>query len=270
MMGKLKIVGLEEHVAVQPLLDAWAKVPGIPQIAELGYGDEPLAKRLRDVGTQRLADMDDLGIDVQVLSLSTPGVQSLAPDAAVTVARASNDALAVIVRAHPTRFQALAAVPTPDPEAAAEELERAVTQLGFRGGMLFGRTGDVSADAREFDPLYATAARLGAPLYLHPQTPVQPVMQAYYAGFDKKVDQMFGTFGLGWYYDNGVQLLRLIFSGVFDRHPNLQVIVGHWGELVLFYLDHIASMQATGLRLERPLADYFRQNVWVTGSGLLS
>ncbi|MEJ7665058.1 MAG: amidohydrolase family protein [Hymenobacter sp.] len=188
----------------------------------------------------------------------------------MAVARASNDALAEIVRANPTRFQALAAVPTPQPDAAAEELERAVTQLGFCGAMLFGRTGEVPADARAFDPLYATAARLGAPLYLHPQTPVPAVMQAYYAGFDQSVSQMFGTFGVGWYYDNGVQLLRLIFSGVFDRHPGLQVIVGHWGELVLFYLDHIASMQATGLHLERPLADYFRQNVWVTGSGVLS
>ncbi|MEJ7665057.1 MAG: hypothetical protein WKG07_38825 [Hymenobacter sp.] len=78
-MDKLKIIGLEEHVALQPLLDAWANVPGIPQVAELGYGDEPLAQRLRDVGPQRLADMDDLGVDVQVLSLSTPGVQVLRP-----------------------------------------------------------------------------------------------------------------------------------------------------------------------------------------------
>ncbi|GAB3641305.1 amidohydrolase family protein [Spirosoma arcticum] len=269
-MEPMKIVGLEEHVAVKPLLDAWAKVPGMPQIPELGYGNEPLALRLRDIGDRRLAEMDDLGVDVQVLSLSTPGVQILAPADSVSVARESNDALAEIVSSNPARFQALAALPTPSPEAAADELERVITQLGFRGAMIFGRTGDQNADAPQFDPIYATAARLRAPLYLHPQTPLPAVMQAYYTGYGQQVDYMFGTFGLGWYYDNGVQLLRLIFSGVFDRHPDLQVIVGHWGELVLFYLEHIATMQTTGLHLERPLADYFRQNIWVTGSGLLS
>ncbi len=141
--------------------------------------------------------------------------------------------------------------------------------LGFPGAMIFGCTGKANADDRQFDPLYATAERLRVPLYLHPQTPIESVMQAYYAGFGKQVDYMFGTYGLGWYYDNGVQLLRLIFSGVFDRYPDT-VIVGHWGEVVLFYLEHIATMQATGLHLDRPLVDYFRQNVWVTGSGLLS
>ena len=136
--------------------------------------------------------------------------------------------------------------------------------------MLFGQTGTANADAPQFDDLYGTAARLRVPLYPHPQTPLQPIQEGYYTGLDSHVDVMFATFGLGWYYDNGVQLLRLIFSGVFDRHPDLQVIVGHWDELVLLSLDHIATMQSTGLHLDRPLADSFRQNVWVTGSGLLS
>jgi uncharacterized protein len=266
----MKIVGLEEHIAMPQLLEAWSKIPGIPQIAELGYGDAPMALRLRDAGARRLAEMDDQGVDVQVLSLSNPGVQNLAAKDAVTVARECNDALAEVVDRNPTRFQAFAAIPTPAPEAAAMELERAVTRLGFRGAMLFGRTGTTHADAPQFDDLYGAAERLGAPLYFHPQAPVRPVFDAYYAGIDPKVDFMFATFGVGWYYDLGVQLLRLIFSGVFDRHPKLQVIVGHWGELVLFYLDHIASMQTLGLKLERPLAHYFRQNVWVTGSGTLS
>ena len=135
---------------------------------------------------------------------------------------------------------------------------------------MYGRTGTTNADDRRFDGLYATAARLHAPIYLHPQTPVAPVREAYYSGYGDAVDAMFANFGIGWYYETGVQLLRMIFSGVFDRHPSLQVIVGHWGELVLFYLEHTAVMQAMGLRLDRPLADYFRQNVWVTGSGLYS
>ncbi len=267
MIEKMRIVGLEEHVALPVLLDAWARV-GVPQIPQLGYGDEPFAQRLRDVGNRRLADMDDQGVDVQVLSLASPGVQNLAAADAVTVAREANNALAEVVEGNSERFQALAAIPTAAPEAAAAELERAVTQLGFRGAMLYGRTGTMLADAPEFDDLYGVAERLRVPLHFHPQTPVQPVLDAYYSGLGG-VDMGLATAGLGWYYDLGIQYLRMIFSGVFDSHPELQVIAGHWGEVVLFYLDHTGIM-AHNAKLERPLADYFRQNFWVTGSGTVS
>lgn len=267
MPEKMRIIGLEEHVALPVLLDAWARV-GVPQIPQLGYGDEPFAQRLRDVADRRLTDMDDQGIDVQVLSLASPGVQNLTAADAVTVAREANNALAEIVNGNSERFQAFAAIPTPAPEAAAAELERAVTQLGFCGAMLYGRTGTLLADAPEFDDLYSTAERLRVPLHFHPQTPVQPVLDAYYSGLGS-VGMGLATAGLGWYYDLGVQYLRMIFSGVFDRHPGLQVIAGHWGEVVLFYLDHTGIM-APNAKLNRPLADYFRQNFWVTGSGTVS
>lgn len=267
MPERTRIVGLEEHVALPVLLDAWSRA-GVPQIPQLGYGDEPFAQRLRDVADRRLADMDDQGVDVQVLSLASPGVQNLPAAEAVSVAREANDALAEVVDGNPGRFQALAAIPTSEPEAAAQELERAVTRLGFRGAMLYGRTGTMLADAPEFDDLYAAAERLGVPLHFHPQTPVQPVLDAYYSGLGG-VGMGLATAGLGWYYDLGIQYLRMIFSGVFDRHPGLQVIAGHWGEVVLFYLDHTGIM-AHNANLERPLADYFRQNFWVTGSGTVS
>ncbi len=266
----VRIVALEEHFMVPELLDAWSRLPQ-PQRDHLsGFGDDPISRRLRDVGDERLAAMDDQGVDVQVLSLNTPGVQNLAPGDAVSVAREANDALAGIVRGRPDRFQAFAAVPTPDPQGAAAELRRAVDELGFRGALLNGRTGTTNMDASEYDDLYGVAAELGVPLYLHPQTPVAPVRQAYYSGFGDPVDFLFANFGLGWHYETGVQLLRLIFSGVFDRHPDLQVIVGHWGEVVLFFVERTAMMQGMGLHLDRPFADYFRQNVWVTGSGLMS
>jgi uncharacterized protein len=267
MPDKVRIVGLEEHVVLPVLLDAWARA-GVPPIPQLGYGDEPFARRLRDIGDRRLADMDDQGVDVQVLSLASPGVQNLAAADAVAVARQVNDTLAEVVAGNPERFHALAAIPTPAPDAAAAELERAVTRLGLRGAMLYGRTGTMLADAPEFDDLYATAARLRVPLHFHPQTPVQPVLDAYYSGLGG-VGMGLATAGLGWYYDLGVQYLRMIFSGVFDRHPDLQVIAGHWGEVVLFYLDHTGIL-AHNARLERPLADYFRENFWVAGSGTVS
>lgn len=264
----IRIVGLEEHVILPVQQEALVRA-GAPQTPQLGFGDDPLARRLRDTGALRLADMDAQGLDVAVLSLATPGVQSLPPAEAVAVARDANDQLAAIVAGNPDRFQAFAVIPTPDPAAAVAELERAVTRLGFPGAMLYGRTGDLPADAPEFDELYATAARLGVPLHFHPQAPVRAVQEAYYSGLPGGAGAALATAGLGWYYDLGVQYLRMIFSGVFDRHPSLQVIAGHWGEVVLFYLDHVGVM-APMTGIERPLIDYFRENFWIAGSGTVS
>lgn len=264
----MRIVGLEEHFVVPELLDAWSRLSG-GQVH--GAGDDPLSRRLRDTGEERIAAMDDQGVDVQVLSLTSPGVQNLAGADAVHVAREANDALAEIVAAHPDRFQAFAAVPTPDAQGAAEELERALTSLRFRGALLNGRTGTINADDARFDDLYGVAERHRAPLYLHPQTPVEPVRQQYYDGFGDAGSSAFANHGIGWHYETGVQLLRMILGGVFDRHPDLQVVVGHWGEVVLFFLERFAAgVERSGLPLDRPIPDYFRQNVWVTGSGMLS
>lgn len=266
----MKIVALEEHVVFPFLVDAWKETGDVPPIAEHGFGDEPIARRLRDTGDGRVADMDAMGVDMQVLSVTTPGTIVFGPADSLAIARDCNDALADVVATRPDRFDAFATLPTPDPAGAAAELERAVQRLGLRGALIYGRTGERNADHASFEDLYATAARLRVPLYTHPQMPPQSVARAYYASLGEPLDTMLAGFGLGWYYETGVQLLRMIFAGVFDRHPGLQVIVGHWGELVLFYLEHVTVLQTMGLKLERPLIDYFRQNVWITGSGLLS
>jgi hypothetical protein len=263
----MRITALEEHFVVPELVAAWTRLLGGEAH---GGGDDPLSRRLRDTGEERIAAMDDQGVDVQVLSLTSPGVQNLGAADAVHVAREANDALAGIVAGNPDRFQAFAAVPTPDAEGAAAELERALTTLRFRGALLNGRTGTVNADDPRFDDLYGVAARRSAPLYLHPQTPVEPVRQQYYDGFGD-ASGAFANHAIGWHYETGVQLLRMILGGVFDRHPDLQVVVGHWGEVVLFFLERFsAGIERSGLHLDRPIADYFRQNVWVTGSGVLS
>jgi uncharacterized protein len=266
----VKLIGLEEHFVTREVLDAWRALD--PEWQDLSLtpatqGDS--ARRLADLGDERLAEMDKAGLDVQVLSLSTPGVQNLAPAEAVAVQVAANDTLAEAVRARPDRFQGLATLATPDPDAAAAELERAVTVLGLNGAMVFGRTRDRTMDEPEFWPIYEAAAALRAPLHLHPQSPCPAVRDAYYGGYGPDVTAAFATHGIGWHYESGVQLLRLILSGVFDRFPDLQVIVGHWGEMVLFYLDRVSSMDgAAGLR--RPIAEYFRTNVHVAPSGVLS
>jgi predicted TIM-barrel fold metal-dependent hydrolase len=266
----MKIVALEEHIATREIRELWDALPDDRREDIVSVFEGRIRAGLEEWADVRLAAMDDAGVDVQVLSLTTPGPNSLDAADAVAIARDVNDVIAAAVAAHPTRFEGFAALPTPAPDAAAEELERAVRTLGLRGAMLYGRTLDRNADSPEFEPIYATAADLGVPLYLHPQLPVRAVRDAYYNGYEPFVSLMFADGGLGWHYEAGVQTMRLILSGVFDRHPDLQLILGHWGEVVLFYLDRIAMIMDRISGLDRPIRDYFRDNIHYTPSGVFS
>lgn len=266
----MKTIGLEEHFVTADVLRAWRALdPKWQDVALTSSRNDEIGRRLADLADERFAAMEEIGLDVQVLSLTAPGVQNLAPEEAVALQTASNDLLADTVRAHPDRFQGVATLATPVPSAAARELERAVTRLGLNGAMLFGRTRERNLDHPDFRPIFEAAAALHAPLYLHPQSPLLTVRAAYYSGFDDPVNAAFSTYGIGWHYETGVQLLRLILDGVFDRFPDLQVIVGHWGELVLFYLDRINNLAATA-KLARPISDYVQRNVLVTPSAIFS
>jgi predicted TIM-barrel fold metal-dependent hydrolase len=134
--------------------------------------------------------------------------------------------------------------------------------------MLYGRVRDKNIDHPDFLPVFEAAAHLRVPLFIHPQVAPRPVRQAYYSGLDNKpLESAFAMFGLGWHYETGVQFVRLVLSGVFDKYPDLQIILGHWGELVLFYLDRIDNMSRME-NLERRVADYFKNNLFVTCSGM--
>ena len=266
----MKIIGLEEHFVDAGVLAAWEKQPPPWQDVALGSSDQgENSRRLAELGAGRIAAMDRIGLDVQVLSLSTPGVQSLEKAEAVALQAASNDLLAEAIRAHPDRFQGFATLATPAPDEAARELERAVTRLGMNGAMVFGRTRERNIDHPDSFPIFEAAVSLRAPLYLHPQSPLPNVRSAYYSGLDDSLDAAFATHGIGWHYETGVQLLRMVLSGVFDRFPDLQVIVGHWGEAVLFYLERVEHL-ARAAKLDRPLAEYFRNNVFITPSGMFT
>jgi len=266
----MKIVGLEEHFVTPELIDAWQALE--PQWRDLAVHAAPpdeFAGRLLDVDAERIAAMDDTGLDIAVVSMTTPGVQNLAPRDAATLQVVCNDRLAEAVRRHPDRLQGFATLATPDPDAAAAELSRAVTELGFNGAMLYGRTRDRNLDHPDFWPIFEAAEALNAPLYLHPQPPPPAVRSAYYSGLGDAVDAALATHGFGWHYDAGLQLLRLILSGVLDRFPRLQLILGHWGEVMLFYLERIDRM--TGIaNLARPVSEYVRTNVFVTPGGVFS
>ncbi len=266
----MKLVGLEEHFATPELIDAWQALE--PQWQDVGIAssaDDELGRRLLDLDTQRIAAMDDTGLDLSVVSMTTPGLQNLDPRDAVALQSVCNDRLADAIGRHADRLQGFAALATPEPDAAAAELERAVTKLGFNGAMLYGRTRDRNLDHRDFWPIFEAAEALNAPLYLHPQPPPAAVRAAYYSGLGDPVDAALATHGFGWHYDAGLQLLRLILGGVLDRFPGLQLILGHWGEVMLFYLDRIDRL--TGIAdLARPVSEYVQSNVFVTPGGVFS
>lgn len=266
----MKIIALEEHFATPGIMAAWTALA--PELQDISIGKSQggaIERRLYDLADERIQLMIESGVDVQVLSLGTPGVQSLAGEKAVLLARTTNDLLAEMVRKMPDRFQGFATLPTPSPKDAPRELERAICQLGLNGAMLYGRTGEKNMDHADFLPIFETAAALRAPISLHPQTPLPSVRNTYYSGFEDKFNDLFAGAGIGWHYETGIQALRLVLSGIFDRLPDLQLILGHWGEIVLFFLDRI-DLMSEGAKLQKPVSEYFKTNISVTPSGLFS
>jgi predicted TIM-barrel fold metal-dependent hydrolase len=263
----VKIIALEEHLVTPSLVDAWWAGPNEADDQAAAGGSGPFGARLLDLGAGRLAEMADQGVDTQVLSITQPGVQNLDAAQAVPIAREANDLIAATVAAHPDRFEGFATLPTPDPAAAAAELHRAVEELGLKGAMVFGRTGDKNADHPHHEPLWAAASALRAPIYLHPQRPQRAVKEVYYSGFGDQRDSILSSGLIGWHYETGMQLLRMILGGVFDRNPDLQVIVGHWGELVLFWESRFTMLQKRGHIPGKLIIEYFREHVSFTGSG---
>ena len=262
----MKLIGIEEHFLTPEVRDAWDTAGLAAVDPSVAVHSGTLESRLLDLAEDRLALMDETGLDVQVLSLTTPALHELGP-ASVDIARRINDAVAEAVARHPDRFQAFATLPVSRPEEAALELERCMETLGFKGTMLSGRVGTRNLDDPTLAPIFQTAQALNAPILLHPRTPDMAVRAAYYSGFTPEVDAAFSMYGLGWHYDAGIQFLRLVLSGTFDRMPNLQVILGHWGEVVLFYTERLAAMDRVS-GLVHPIATYLRRNLYVTSSGM--
>lgn len=265
----MKVIAIEEHFLTAEVRAAWSAQPPEDQDASQGLHLGEIEDRLDDLEDGRIQLMDESGVDVQVLSLTTPALHTLEREQSVMLAKRTNDLITATVARRPDRFQGFATLPTPSPEEAALELNRSVRDLGLKGALLCGRTQYKNLDHPDFWPIFETATRLRVPLFIHPQIPQRAVRDVYYSGFDSKLDLAFATFGLGWHYETGIQFLRMILAGVFDRFPELQIILGHWGEVVLFYTERLKSLDRV-TKLQRPILDYMRQNLYVTPSGMFS
>jgi hypothetical protein len=263
------LIAIEEHWNLPELTAAVKALPadrGDDSIAFDEMGDN--LERLDDLGDARIAAMDAQGVDIQIISLAPPGTQPLDAADAVRLSARANDSAAEAVRRYPARLRAFATLPLPDPAAAVAELERAAG-LGFVGAMVYGRTGETPLDDPRYDDLFAAAAALGQPIFIHPQIPSQAIRRAAYSGFEPMTSLGLATFGWGWHLEAALAALRLIVRGTFDRHPELQLVLGHWGELLPFWLDRADSL-ARIAGLERTVSEYVRSNVHLTSSGMLN
>lgn len=288
--GAMPIICLEEHV--NDLVVASATRDGfaaqVPYVMDIGtrYKDNPAREpqdrpRLTFIPesmktaaaplTARIAAMDEARIDYQVLSLSN-APQLAAKSDEVDLVRGSNDRLADAIAKHPGRFSAFFSLPWQNPEAAVLEAERCVRDLRLPATLLTGRpAGDHFIDDPRFEPILARLAELDAPIYIHPGPPVEAVRQPYYTGFNPDLSARLSLFGWGWHHEAGIQVIRLILSGALDRHSNLKLVSGHWGEMVPFYLqrmDDTMPPDVTGLR--RTISQTYRDQVWVGPSGMLN
>ena len=229
---------------------------------------------LADLGARRLRDMDQGGLDVQILSAHTPSVQNVPGKEGIDFAHRLNRLLAEGPMAeHPDRFQAFATLPLQSPEAAADELERSVREDGFLGALTNGHITSKYLDHPRFEPVLARAEALDVPIYLHPGYPSDEVFNTYYrttrSEYTKEYqDYIFSGSGLGWHQEVLIQCVRMIAYGVFDRFPKLKIIVGHMGEGLPFYYERIANDmgEPTEKSLEKPFEQYFQDNFWFTTS----
>lgn len=266
MRQTMRTITLEEHFATAAFIDGPGKqFKNQAQAAPLSR----LVSQLCDLGEQRIADMDAAEIDMQVLSLTSPGTEQLAASEAIPLARATNDLLGNAVRRHPERLAGFATLPTAAPEVAADELERAVHTYGFKGAVINGHSQGRYLDDAFFWPILERAEALQVPIYLHPTQPPRPVVETSYTGhFAPGITELLAGSAWGWHIETAIHVIRIVLSGAFDHYPGLQLIVGHMGEGLPFMLSRLnAALPQEVTKLQRTVGAYLRENVHYTFSG---
>lgn len=264
MTGLTPKIALEEHFMTPDFVDYWKRTAG--NISPDLFGKARGA--LEDFGEQRLAEMDSIGIEKAILSLAGPGVQ-VELNTALAVRRAAecNDFLAERMAANPTRYGGFAHLALQDPAAAADELERAVRELGMSGALVNGTSNGAYLDDDRFSVLWERAADLSVPIYIHPNNPAD-VPHMFH-----NHPELWGPVW-SWTVETGTHALRLVFSGLFDRYPGAKLLLGHMGETLPYQLWRFDSRWEISnrrtMRLDHPPSTYFRRNVWCTTAGVCS
>jgi len=258
----MRTITLEEHFLTESFLRA-ANAAGNAAPAWL----DALKPKLLDLGAGRIAAMDEGGIDLQVLSLAATGFDELDASTATQLASDVNDELAAAVQANPARLAGFSCLGLKDPNSAAKELERSIQKLGFCGVLLDGTTDGKFLDDPRFTPVFEAAVALNIPIYLHPAPPPKVVFETYFSGLPAGVGHMLSIAGWGWHAETALHTLRLIASGIFDRFPTLQLIIGHMGEMLPMALARTSLGLSHVAKLRQPVAEYFQSNIHLTTSG---
>ncbi len=274
----MRIVTIEEHFSLPVMPGFSASRPLTANVAsddDLPAVVRNVAPKIVDMGEARIADMDRNGITVQVLSKAGNHIGASADlfegREAIAFARAFNDEFARKIAEYPDRFAAFAHLPSSIPDAAADELERTVTEFGFKGALISGMVRGSFLDNPKFAPLLARAETLGVPLYIHPGMPPAEVRKAYYEGFAPKINFGLATFGWGWHYETALHVMRLAIGGVMDKYPKLNWIIGHMGEGLPAMLARCEHQFSTDLSyLSRSLSKTITDQVYVTSSGFFT
>ncbi len=271
----MRIVALEEHFAF-PALQSRID-PAL--VIKRGYPPPHLPSvrpdvdaKLEDFGDGRLKSLDANGISLQVMGPSGPGADLLPPSEGPAFARELNDALAAQIAKQPKRYAGYAHLPLTAPDAAADELERCVTKLGFHGCMVNGSTDDVFLDDPRFEPVLARAEALDVPIYVHPGIPQKAVRDAYYSGLPGPIPTVFARAGYGWHAETAVHILRMALSGTLDKHPKLKLIIGHQGEGLPAMMERFQESYAAVVPkfLQRHPAQAIFDQVHITCAGFYS
>lgn len=271
----MKIIALEEHIDNRHLGDTTrdainSSYPYYNTFLHPNPADAPSISDLQELGERRIIELDEAGINMEIVSYTNP-TQYIEGDEASTIAKVANDALAALIKPYPTRFRAFATLPWSNPQAAADELRRTVKEYEFVGTLISGRpqTGNIFLDDPMYYPIWQALTELDLPIYIHPNYTTADACKSYYSNLGDQLDCVLSTYGYGWHFEAGLQVIRMILAGVFEKFPALKVISGHWGEMVPYYLprlDQMFSPEVTGLK--EVFSFYYKRNVYVTPSGL--
>lgn len=273
----MKIICIEEHFMLKEVNDRFNEIikpRDDYDKNQLDFVNVFLSKgEITDIGDNRIQFMDTNGVSAQIIGYGNNSPMQLSKESgAVGLCKLANDKLSEACQKHSGRLYGYATLPVDDAEASVKELERAIKKLGLVGVMVNGPFQGHFLDEERFYPIFHKAAELDVPVYLHPTEVSKDLREYYYSGnWNARTTNVFSGFGIGWHYDTAMHLMRFLLSGIFDKLPNLKIIIGHWAELLPYYFDRMdasLSPQITGLK--HNLKYYFYNNVYTNPSGIWS